>query len=492
MNYYEMLLARKLAKGELPPNAYLLKEASGSLVSFSDGADLPMPSFICNIDAVQDLHGFDAPWVGGSNINLFDIKAKLTDNARTYTMGGITYTRIDDSDGNALSVKGTGTATGYSYFDIPVTLPAGRYKTNVSGSDADKMVLNLRNSDRSYFKEGNEEFTFTEQTSMYIRYLVATGNIADNTITCMVYKYDGTNKDFVPYENICPISGHTGVNAWVRGKNLTNIEDKTLSQAGYLVQSMPLMIKAGTYTLSWNTTATSGRIRVTAYDAGGTKITDNAADISAKKNTFEVAGDAATISIYANAAADFNNIMLEVGETASTYTPYNPNSQTIQVSWQTEAGEVYGGYIDLVSGELKVTHELVTYEGSNDENWGLNENYNLFNISIPSIYRVEQTPSSNLFKGLEPQSASNLSTKENGSFALYSTFGGINIKTDVAADVADFKTYLNNNNMQVVYKLATPITYQLTPTQIKSLLGTNNAWCDTGDVTLEYFGKGDA
>jgi hypothetical protein len=35
---------------------------------------------------------------------------------------------------------------------------------------------------------------------------------------------------------------------------------------------------------------------------------------------------------------------------------------------------------------------------------------------------------------------------------------------------------------QVVNIGATPITYQLTPTQVKSLLGTNNVWADTGDV----------
>lgn len=35
---------------------------------------------------------------------------------------------------------------------------------------------------------------------------------------------------------------------------------------------------------------------------------------------------------------------------------------------------------------------------------------------------------------------------------------------------------------QVVYELATPITYQFTPTAVKSLLGTNNIWADTGDV----------
>jgi hypothetical protein len=76
------------------------KTASGSLVSFDDGADLPMPSFICNIDAVQDLHGYDHPWVGGAGKNKLPmtvdgIKAANTNgtwNNNVYTYNNITYT----------------------------------------------------------------------------------------------------------------------------------------------------------------------------------------------------------------------------------------------------------------------------------------------------------------------------------------------------------------------------------------------------------------
>ena len=39
---------------------------------------------------------------------------------------------------------------------------------------------------------------------------------------------------------------------------------------------------------------------------------------------------------------------------------------------------------------------------------------------------------------------------------------------------------------QVVYELATPQTYQLTPTEVDLLLGDNNVWADTGDMTLTY------
>jgi len=35
---------------------------------------------------------------------------------------------------------------------------------------------------------------------------------------------------------------------------------------------------------------------------------------------------------------------------------------------------------------------------------------------------------------------------------------------------------------EVVYKLANSVTYQLTPTQIRTLVGNNNIWADTGDI----------
>lgn len=39
---------------------------------------------------------------------------------------------------------------------------------------------------------------------------------------------------------------------------------------------------------------------------------------------------------------------------------------------------------------------------------------------------------------------------------------------------------------QVVYSLAVPVTYQLTPEEVTALLGANNIWADAGDVTVTY------
>jgi len=46
--------------------------------------------------------------------------------------------------------------------------------------------------------------------------------------------------------------------------------------------------------------------------------------------------------------------------------------------------------------------------------------------------------------------------------------------------------YLSAHPITAVYPLATPITVQLTPSQLSTLLGTNNIWADTGDTEVTY------
>ena len=50
--------------------------------------------------------------------------------------------------------------------------------------------------------------------------------------------------------------------------------------------------------------------------------------------------------------------------------------------------------------------------------------------------------------------------------------------------VQDFVTAVTGQT--IVYPLATPIVYTLTPQQVTSLLGKNNVWSDAGSVDVEY------
>lgn len=72
-----------------------------------------------------------------------------------------------------------------------------------------------------------------------------------------------------------------------------------------------------------------------------------------------------------------------------------------------------------------------------------------------------------------------------GSLAVSSgTVGTVYVRDTRYSDAASFKTAMSG--VQLVYELATPQTITLTPTQIDSLLGRNNVWADSGDVTVEY------
>jgi hypothetical protein len=38
------------------------------------------------------------------------------------------------------------------------------------------------------------------------------------------------------------------------------------------------------------------------------------------------------------------------------------------------------------------------------------------------------------------------------------------------------------SGVQLCYELSTPVTYTLTPTEIRTLFGHNNIWADTGNI----------
>lgn len=53
-------------------NAFPTDTASGSIASFSDGADnLPLKSLVVNINPVQDLHGQESPYPAGAGRTFF-------------------------------------------------------------------------------------------------------------------------------------------------------------------------------------------------------------------------------------------------------------------------------------------------------------------------------------------------------------------------------------------------------------------------------------
>lgn len=310
-------------------------------------------------------------------------------------------------------------------------------------------------------------------------------------------------------ENIRPITGWTGAKVTRLGKNLFD-QSQLLTATnwaknadGYYYgtrNSFNVAFRSGFPKQPKYKDNTQYTLTVTGYNSASTSYTafqfyytDNTYDnfnISATSVTTAAVTSAVgkTVSYIAGTFGSeslvifyVKDIQLEEGSTATTYEPYNEH--TYEVTWQTEAGTVYGGTLDVTTGELVVTDASVTFDGSDDETWVK------FGSGSASAFAMA-TPFNHAFV----VSNNNLIANYLKSIPTTATWGGENgwissqnngaIMTGIKSitEVADWRTYLSNNPLQVVYELITPQTYQLTPTEVLTLLGENNIFADTGAV----------
>ena len=243
--------------------------------------------------------------------------------------------------------------------------------------------------------------------------------------------------------NIRPISGWDEVNVSVSGVNVwdeewevgaynTNNGEKAntnvqIRSKGY-IEVLP---NVSYYWLIPHTSVISGFAVALYYDANKNYI--GYQNMSSNGDILTMPSNCSYVTFFLSAlyGTTYNNdISINYPSTDTSYHAYNGQTYTIPFKDGDNPLTVYGGTLDVVSGELKVVPYYDSYNGETLEGeW----------MSDRDVYAVGTTPT---------------------------------------------------NGAQVVNIGATPITYQLTPTQVKSLLGSNNVWADTGDIIeLEYFSK---
>lgn len=162
------------------------------------------------------------------------------------------------------------------------------------------------------------------------------------------------------------------------------------------------------------------------------------------------------------------------------------NPVTVSINWQTEAGTVYDGTLDVVTGKLIVNKKLCEIS---DLTYTYNSQYGRFEtsslssiIKLPpnNITRLEGLISSIYTIGLPSNTGSN---PINNTIAVVSG-GGVYIRDERYNNVSDFISGVGDQT--ICYPLAEPIEYQLTPQEVRTLLGENNIWSDGGDISVEY------
>lgn len=167
------------------------------------------------------------------------------------------------------------------------------------------------------------------------------------------------------------------------------------------------------------------------------------------------------------------------GELTTVSAVNNEPYTNLSINWSSDIGTVYGGYIDLISGELVEESKLWT-KNTSEMNSGNSSFSGWWNCGFKSIIG-------------EVNRAFNLKT--NSSYML-------NVGTYFSANTTGNydNLYLPNStynltqdewkekaiDVKIVAPLATPITHQLTPTQLKSFVGQNNFWSNADYVEIEY------
>lgn len=160
------------------------------------------------------------------------------------------------------------------------------------------------------------------------------------------------------------------------------------------------------------------------------------------------------------------------------------DATTYNVDWSTQAGTVYHGTVDPVAGQLTVDRISVNLNPS-----AKSENANGYfwytTAAAMGIGAISGLNAGLLCNRLA--AISNISqTSAEGKIVFFAN-GIIRWKEQGSLSLADYSTYLANNPLQIVYELATPITYQLTPVQIAALLaGETFVWSSNNEeVTVE-------
>jgi len=293
-------------------------------------------------------------------------------------------------------------------------------------------------------------------------------------------------------QNPYVIGGFTEANITRTGKNLFDVNSVTVADITFKGESgvtkrngFIYNLPSGIYTLSSSTNIESYIYMVVLARNGDFKsfvrLTATTSVMNPKTITL---ADGDYIIIYAAVSGStlhinrFDHFMIEVGSTATTYEPYTGDTNTVSFG-QT----VYGGTLNVTTGVLTVTYGLRIFS---NEPWSETSSaYYHTNGFMKKGNGLDGW--ANWLKTLNVIGAGIQFGANNNTLYIGKTINSIiGIES-----LSEFNQYIINHPLIIVYPLATPITIQLIPTEIKTLLGANNIYHDcNGDIDVTYRANG--
>jgi len=466
-----------------------IKEASGAIANFKTDVPANLKKCVVEIDPVQDLHGYEYPWPPGGGKNLIPFPYYMMNQ----TVKGMTLSVASDQKITITGTAESGEAN--IVFVDRMSLKAGTYTISRKGTHTGNLRLYVYDQTNStvltVLETEQTTKTFTIESDLdYVRiyYNKTASNI--NTMNYSEYlqlESGSSETAFAPYSNICPISGRTEMEVMKGGKNIydnSTYEIFNLSKDGIALR-YGHSFSSGVYTIfnADNVTIFYRRVSKDLSDLGITIpiLPNSSVTVSVPEDKM--------LWVF-NTKTDMGNVCVSIGTEATEYEPYN--ATTIPITFPSEAGTVYGGTLDLLSGELVVDMAMVDLGSLNwNKGSGSTNVIRFYTTTISQLvkrYAVTELPNfvcsifvaeteNKEYAGIIKNA---ITVNPIGTLSVYSPIGYEDL------DATAFQAAMSG--VQLVYELATPTTYQLTAQTLKSLRGVNNIWSDAGDTTVKYWG----
>lgn len=471
--------------------------------------------------------GSGDPYPAGGGKNLFDYKSYSSKNSNIeITISGDNVRMYTTSEGTYRGLKYE------SFTAVAGTSYTGSFTLNTYVSGV--MTVGLRNASTNSFlvskkvtKTGSYSFTYTptENVEVYPSILITNDSVlsGDVTFSKVQLEVGSTATEYAPYSNIRPISGFDSVKLTRCGKNLlkntattqtvngitfTVNSDGTVKANGTATATAILTLVTSTSNPELRDALLGNQITLSGCPSGGSSKTYDLriyqyADAnsylmdygSGKTATFTNAELPFNIAILIRSGVKVNNLVfrpqIELGSTATAYEPYQGDTFTADFG-----RTVYGGTLDWNTGMLTVNQNIKVFDGT--EAWYLDGSsfsyaYAPTDIDLQNGNGVELISSH--YKCAK--TASEISgTKGQGKILQWNNNKWYINHDSQALGLDGWKAYLAaqyeaGTPVQVVYKLATSTTIQLSPQDLKMLDSVNTIYSD-GNSNYVIFNNGNS
>ena len=449
-----------------------METVSGSVVAFSDGADdVPLKKFEMNIDSNL---------TGASEIVVTKTGKNALPNfvAGTYTDNGITATVGED---NICRITGKNTSGENALVVVPLekeVIVSNQLYCHIRNNNATTLSgLSMRlKSHWPSLNVVNRIFAVTNSQEGLANIAIQVAGSQTSELDFTInpsFEYSNVETGYEPYKEaeVIEVGIPNNNNLFDKTKTDTDngfIENKYLSQSG-----------------GGNTSQNYNVSEYIAIEGGKNYILNNCTGNAPSIVFYD-------LSKYIISGIAYNNkkmIAVQSPQNAA-YCRISIPKANINILHLKQYIPIYGGMVDVLNGTGTKTWDKVVYTGADSETWQSADTSGIHRFRIDNNNIKQPTEA----RGIVYSSIGQYSASGNDVGTVFSYWTGTNVKIyyvppQTCETVEEFKAWLQNNNLYVVYEKAAPEDFTFTPVPVSSRLGYNTMWSDL-DLDVTYYKKG--